>query len=454
MASHCLPRAGTWTTRLSLAGLLRLAAAAALSFCYVPSARAQTPASDDVFYSRHSDFFIPFQADDRRIKEVILHVSEDQGQTWKNIANARPADGRFRFNARRDGWYYFTVQTRDFENRLYPARLEQVKPGLRVCVDTQLPTVQLEPLVPPEGGAGVKWDIRDDNLDLSSLVLEYREPGAAQWTRLNSQRIAAGQFVWNPAMNGTMDVRLQVRDLAGNAGAATTTVTPGSRAVQPLQGGNPAPRANSTGGIRYVNSTRINLNYKVSDVGKSGISKVELWVTLDGRSWQLHESRDNQQPPFTVEVKDERQYGFTLIARSGVGMGIPPPRLNDPPQVWVEVDLTKPVVRLEDIIVGKGADTGNLTILYKASDKNMAARPITISYAEKADGPWTQIVRGDDNTGRYVWKMPADVPYQMYIRVEAIDKAGNVGVDPTAQPVAVDLSQPKVQVIDVGPGGN
>src|SRR5207249_151907 len=193
------------------------------------------------------------------------------------------------------------------------------------------------------------------------------------------------------------------------------------------------------------------LNYELSNVGKSGVSVVELWVTLDGTSWKLEQTRTNQQPPFVFEVAEERRYGFTLIARSGVGVGDPPPRLGDPPQIWVEVDTTKPVVRVDKVEVGRGADAGNLTILYKAKDSNMAEKPITLSYAEKPEGPWVPIKKGEENTGRFVWKMPEDVPYQFYVRVEAVDKAGNIGSDDTAQPVAVDLSQPKVRVLDVGP---
>jgi len=248
-----------------------------------------------------------------------------------------------------------------------------------------------------------------------------------------------------------------VRDLAGNEGKDAKTIPAGER-PRIATGHTPdEPAASRTrpatnaGNVKYVSSTKISLNYDVDNVGKSGVSVIELWVTLDGSSWKLEQSQNKREPPFVFEVAEERRYGFTLIARSGVGVGDPPPRLGDPPQIWVEVDTTKPVVRLDRVEVGKGADAGNLTIHYKASDRNITDRPITLSYAEKPDGEWKPIVKDEDNTGRFVWKMPADVPYQLYVRVEAKDKAGNVGSDESAQPVAVDLSQPKVRVIDVAP---
>jgi hypothetical protein len=427
-------------------------------FALFPAAvRAQNAEGKDTFYSRYSDFKIPFNARDPRIQDVILHCSEDKGRTWKAVATSRPGADEFRFSARHDGWYYFTVQTRDTQQRLFPPTLDQAEVGLKVCVDTQPPIVRLDAFTPREGGVGVRWDARDDNLDLRSFQLEYRAVGAAEWTRLDAQRIAVGQHIWNPGTNAALEVRLIVRDLASNEGKQTVGILAGDR---PRIAGSNAPEENtgnrgrpstSPSNLRYVNSTKISLNYDVDNVGKSGVSVVELWMTRDGDSWNQEQTQSKREPPFVFEVVGEGRYGFTLIARSGVGVGDPPPRRGDPPQVWVEVDTTKPVVRLERVDVGKGADSGNLTILYKASDRNITDRPITLSYAEKPDGEWKPIIKGEDNTGRYVWKMPADVPFQFYVRVEAVDKAGNIGADETTQPVAVDLSQPKVRVLDVGP---
>jgi len=49
--------------------------------------------------------------------------------------------------------------------------------------------------------------------------------------------------------------------------------------------------------------------------------------------------------------------------------------------------------------------------------------------------------------------MPDPLPYQFYVRVEAIDRAGNVGEAVTADRVKVDLSLPRAKILDVVPGG-
>src|ERR1700730_18680169 len=50
--------------------------------------------------------------------------------------------------------------------------------------------------------------------------------------------------------------------------------------------------------------------------------------------------------PYVVEVDKEDLYGFTLVGKSGVGVSKQPPQAGDMPHILVEVDLTKPLVRL------------------------------------------------------------------------------------------------------------
>jgi hypothetical protein len=115
------------------------------------------------------------------------------------------------------------------------------------------------------------------------------------------------------------------------------------------------------------------------------------------------------------------------------------------------VDLTRPVVQLQDVIVGEGVDKGKLIITWSAQDKNLSQQPITLSYGEKADGPWVPIMEKMANLGRYVWTMPQQVPYQFYVRVQAFDLATNVGTAVTPQMIRVDLSQPRVNILKIEP---
>jgi hypothetical protein len=112
------------------------------------------------------------------------------------------------------------------------------------------------------------------------------------------------------------------------------------------------------------------------------------------------------------------------------------------------------MVRLTGCTVGTGADADSLTITWRAADKHLGERPITLSYAEQADGPWSTIVANVENTGSYVWKMPSNVPQRLMIRLEATDSAGNVGLTQTHEPVLVDLAKPNVSILSVRPMAN
>jgi hypothetical protein len=202
-----------------------------------------------------------------------------------------------------------------------------------------------------------------------------------------------------------------------------------------------------------VNSKRVSLNYEIKDVGPSGISAVELWYTQDGKKWEKFDTANQPRPPLVVEVKDDALYGFTLVARNGIGLGKRPPHAGDQPQIWVVVDTTNPVVKLLDVQAGVTGDMQYLNIRWKASDANLGQRPITLSYAEQAAGPWTVIASSIENTGSYTWALPSGVPPRLLVRVEATDLVGNVGVAQMPEPILLDLSQPSISIVTVEPAG-
>src|SRR5262249_37171543 len=129
-----------------------------------------------------------------------------------------------------------------------------------------------------------------------------------------------------------------------------------------------------------------------------------------------------------------------------LGLGKKPPQRGDMPQVWVEVDQTKPVVSLLDVKHGVGAKAREITITWSATDRNLARRPITLAYAETAEGSWMPLAANIDNSAASVGTMPANAPASFFIRVEAADLVGNVSSAQSTKPIVIDLSQPEVQL--------
>jgi hypothetical protein len=418
---------------------------------------AQSPANVPVYYSRRFDFRIPFEAESgaRRLQEVHLYVSEDQGQNWVKYSTAQPDDRGFSFHAEHDGMHWFSVRTMEVDGRLNPPALTDLRPQMKVVVDTHEPVINLRSRPARDGMIGVEWDIREDNPDLGTFALEYRLPATQDWIPLIVDPALRGERFWSAGTNGAVEVRLRLRDLAKNDGEARITIGPGgqdsagSNNVLTGDGGHsgvqPAP------GTQWVNSKRIRLNYDIKEKGPSGVSVVELWGSRDGRTWKKYSEDTTATPPYVFEVSDEGLYGFRLVVRNGVGLGADPPQTGDPPQMWVEVDLTPPIVHWVQAEVGRGDQTGNLNITWSAADKHFGREPIRISYAADEQGTWTTIAENLPNSGSYVWKKGPGPPYKFKVKVEATDKAGNTGSAITQKSILFDLAQPKGLILGVAP---
>ena len=189
-----------------------------------------------------------------------------------------------------------------------------------------------------------------------------------------------------------------------------------------------------------VNSKRITLNYELKDVGASGVSGVELWSMQDGHTWKKGEIVAQTNHAFTVEVKEEGLYGFTLLARNGSGVGKEAPAAGEQPQVWVMVDVTKPTVQISSVEITRAGKEPTVEIHWTAKDKNLGPKPITLSFAEQTGGPWTPIAAGVENSGQYQWTPPATAPHRLFLRVEAVDMPGNTASAETANPLRLDAA--------------
>ncbi len=429
------------------------------------TAQAQEPSAGVIFF-QHRQFKIPFKNDPKNsVGQVRLYVSSDQGRAWQFTATAAPEEQHFRFSTSQDGFFWFTVQTVDRAGKQFPASMDEFKANLKVIVDTVPPVVQAQPLQPRNNEVGVAWTIKDENLDLAlpdSVRVEYRIAGAASWQPVVIP-LGGSQVYWDPKANGQVEVRILARDRAGNVGEDKTTVSLAGNQGFANPIGNVQVDSFRDLDRKFVNSKQVSLSYDLKDVGPSGVSSVELWYTLfKGRVWNkltqypldLKDPLEaNQTKKLTFEVNDEGIYGITLVAKSGVGLGDRPPQPGERPQFWIEVDLTKPAVQLQDVLVGSGPEKGKLSIAWKAEDKNLGPHPIRLSYAEQKEGPWTTFADKQPNSGKHIWKMPEQVPYQFFVRVEAVDRAGNTGEAISFDKIKVDLSLPKAKILEIGPGG-
>jgi hypothetical protein len=464
------------------------------------------------------------------------------------------------------------------DGKVSPAPDSTVEANLKVMVDTFAPSLLLEPDARRGSLASVRWEVKDENLDLKSLVLEYQVEGAGVWRRVPIRRpkLIGGQQ-WDAGTAEALKVRASVADRAGNVTEAVIDVAEGTAAQPELPndlndesppavaqissgslpeisagpdftpvnsdlsanrrtatrsgrstqngrprsnagpprgprsappdrnadegsrtaaasepttpgtpirdlfataegadsgdaiGSSPNNRANSEpppaavrpagrdggGGTLLVPSSRFKLQYAVEDAGPNGPATVELWITQDGgRTWIRRGDDPDRVSPFDVDLGGEGTYGLCLVARSASGLGDQPPAPGDPPQSWVEVDSTPPVVQLLPPQVGTGANSGKVAIAWRVSDLHLPTKSVTLFWrADQPGADWQTLTDGLENAGQYVWAIPATVPQRFHIKVEAVDSVGHHGSAETTDmgPIMVDRSRPRSRIIGLDP---
>ncbi len=202
---------------------------------------------------------------------------------------------------------------------------------------------------------------------------------------------------------------------------------------------------------QIVNNTHLFLDYQIEQMGASGVGKVEIWMSRDkGQTWQKHGEDTDRKSPAELDLPGEGEFGITLVVTNGRGFGGLPPVSGDTPDWWVELDVTKPHVEIVGVRPGSIDESGALHISWTARDKNLGQAPIDLFYAVERNGPWHPIAKGLRNEGHYRWNVPGDLGPHAYIRLVAIDQAGNAAHCETAQAVALDdLSRPRARVFGI-----
>lgn len=206
----------------------------------------------------------------------------------------------------------------------------------------------------------------------------------------------------------------------------------------------------NNGRFRTVNSKMFQIGYRLDDVGPSGVSRVELYITQDnGKKWWKYGDDEDRESPVHVDVPGDGTYGFSLRAHSGVGLADEPPSPGEKPSIVILVDQTPPVAQLMPVQQGQGPLLNSILIRWSVTDDHPADKPVLLSYAATPNGPWEPISGWQPNTGNYMWSVGPGVPARLHIRLEARDAAGNTTRVETRQPVLVDLAKPTARIVDV-----
>ncbi len=233
-------RGTNWRIGLGLLGSLLALSAPALRVEAAP--RKVVP----IFHNKKA-FRIPFNTDPAvrgNLKEVRLYVSNDYGASWKPAGKASPQDLSVSFRAPEDGEYWFAARSIDQKGKVTPSNDAEVEPSMKVIIDTTAPLATLEPLPRRAAVASVRWEVRDEHLDLSSLMIEYQPLGTREWRQVPVRKPALiGMESWNAGTAEAVKVRLSVSDKAGNTQEQTITLGDGTPRNPSLSGPGQTPEA-------------------------------------------------------------------------------------------------------------------------------------------------------------------------------------------------------------------
>ena len=174
---------------------------------------------------RYRQFTIPFELPETTTSPVSvqLHVSSDQGTTWRLVDSIDQASGKFQFRAEQDSSYWFCSLTVFADGRKLPATF---RPEIKVNVDTTAPTIQLISEVSPGGWITIECRANDQEFARNGLRLESSagDDQAYLPIRLDGpvQLVAPGSLLcrasWQPTTNSRLVlIRAISVDKAGNS---------------------------------------------------------------------------------------------------------------------------------------------------------------------------------------------------------------------------------------------
>jgi hypothetical protein len=205
-------------------------------------------------------------------------------------------------------------------------------------------------------------------------------------------------------------------------------------------------------GPLLVNARTFDVEYDLQAVGSWGVAKVELWGTQDeGATWQSFGTDPDNRSPIRVTVPNSGTYGFRILVEGANSLGVQPPQAGDKPELVVMVDLDQPQAEIVGVEPGSGNLADQLRIRWSADDKNLEPRPIGLFYSSYAEGPWSTIAAGLENTGSYEWRIERHIPGRFFLKLEVRDTAGNVTSFQTREPIELNRPQPTGTIRSVRP---
>ncbi|MCG8583425.1 MAG: hypothetical protein MI757_01775, partial [Pirellulales bacterium] len=365
-----------------------------------PDRESLKPADPPTVVTRQMDFQLPFkipQVEPNRSApvEVRLFVSPDEGRTWQTHSRVSPTKGFCRFATKHDGQYWFMIRTVDRGGRLWPQ--DAAKAEMKVIVDTQPPRVDLQATWKPAGEITATWTVQDATLEPGTAKLQYRAASTDPWQKVAIPPVDAtrpqeqvGRATWWPrTTTAQITVRFEARDKAGNPAVVQRTLKSPATVV----GGDKIAE-------QQVARPPVANNFAEGTPAQSPQQPPQ-------QQTRAPRTQSANQPPAQPE---DRQLAATARARRTAAT--------------CQVKLTS-TARHQD----------RVTIRWQTSGTSILRKTIHIAYSKTAEGPWLPVAMNQQDDGHHVWQLRHDVPQQVFLMIEVVDRAGASSRYVTPQPL-------------------
>jgi hypothetical protein len=285
-----------------------------------------------------------------------LYYSSNGGR-WQMNEQVAPQLGHFKFRAPADGEWLFCVRTTDYRGQSIDQG--QLKPELRVLVDTQKPALSIRASrwLESADGITVSWDATDKYVNPESAVIKYQVAGSTDWQTIPVPLESMGYRIPPPA-SGTESVwyAVPIEEARHNWSAADRY-----RIVGKVNVGAPANR-------------EVIVQAEISDIaGNRSISKAIVPAAAPANNSQPNpnDQTNANRPPAPQWRKDgSRIWPPNHVTQAPIGQQAPTPtspmlspsnppfaeQVSPPPKIPIkQVDSTR-----FDLAYNPGAPTQNI----------------------------------------------------------------------------------------------
>lgn len=381
------------------------------------------------------------------IKEIHLYGKDHPSAPWVLKEKGSAAQQRFRFQAPRDGEFWFTMVTLDKQGRRFPQDLLNERPGLIVVIDTQKPVVELTNFGNTPEGQLVHCDGRDANLD-NARVRFFYQGGDKVFRPLGPMPGRAGVYCIPTQAVFTGVVRAVAEDLAGNQTVCEAD-------LNHMQTRTKSPAKTQQVGV----NPHMNLGRKAPDDLKMPHPpsySVELAPELEPTEIRvpLRTPKLTEEPHKTVAHRPDGSDGPRFIdhkASDPPSVLTPPPVLT-PPAEEVRPQLTQPAVK--DTVPAKRHIVNNTRAFLDYQIENAGANGqgnVEVWLTRDQGKSWRQAAEAAQRKSTVEVQLPGEGVFGLILIVTDGRGAGNgpAAGDSADAWIEVDTTKPFAQITNV-----